>query len=139
MKRLHVHLNVENIAQSVDFYRTLFSQEPSVLEPDYAKWDLSEPSVNFAISTYGTPGLQHLGIEAEDPEELSELYSRMNALDAPKLAEGETTCCYACSEKSWIQDPQNISWELFHTLGHADKFQSASTETACCAPACCTS
>ena len=140
MKRLHVHLNVKDISESVDFYRTLFSQDPSVVKSDYAKWDLSDPAVNFSISTQGEPGLQHLGIEAREETELQDLYQRIDAMDAPKLAEGETTCCYARSEKSWVTDPQQISWELFRTLGSAQTFHSpatVATATGCCDAGCC--
>ena len=85
MTRLHVHLNVKDISESVDFYRALFNHAPSVLKPDYAKWDLEDPSVNFTISTQGEPGLQHMGIEARDETELHQLYQRINGMDAPKL------------------------------------------------------
>lgn len=134
MKRIHVHLNVKDITESVEFYRSLFSEQPSVLKSDYAKWDLTDPSVNFSISTQGTPGLQHLGIEAPDDAELSQLYQRVETIAAPKLEEGETTCCYARSNKSWIEDPQNVSWELFHTLGRAEQFHAQKSEAACCTP-----
>lgn len=120
MKRLHVHMNVSNLDESVKFYQALFASKPTVLKNDYAKWDLENPAVNFAISDKGVAGVQHLGIEAADKEELGQLYQRLLDIDAPKVEEGETVCCYARSEKSWINDPQDISWELFHTL-HAEE------------------
>ena len=140
MKRLHVHLNVKDLDQSIDFYSTLFDQSPSVLKSDYAKWDLDDPSVNFTISTQGEAGLQHLGIEAIETQELQQLYQRVEAIDAPKFDEGETTCCYARSEKSWINDPQDISWELFRTLGKAEQMREVdipSTSNGCCEARCC--
>jgi hypothetical protein len=118
MKRLHVHLSVEDIAPSVRFYSILFAAEPAVLKPDYAKWMLDDPRVNFAISARGGPaGLDHLGIQAETPEELQEVYGRLQQADRPVLEEGATTCCYAKSEKAWITDPQGLSWETFLTSG----------------------
>jgi catechol 2,3-dioxygenase-like lactoylglutathione lyase family enzyme len=117
MKRLHVHISVADIAQSVTFYSTLFAARPAVIKPDYAKWMLDDPRVNFAISTHGKPGLDHLGIQVETGDELHEVYGRLKNADRPVLEEGETTCCYARSEKSWIADPQGISWETFLTSG----------------------
>ena len=112
MKRLHVHVSVGDISQSVKFYSTLFAAEPTVIKPDYAKWMLDDPRLNFAISARGTQaGLDHLGIQVETAEELHEVYGRLRSADRPVLEEGATTCCYAESEKSWIADPQGISWE----------------------------
>jgi hypothetical protein len=116
MKRLHIHVSVENIPQSVRFYSTLFATEPAVTKPDYAKWMLDDPRVNFAISTRsGETGLDHLGIQVETLDELHEVYERLQQADRPVLVEGATTCCYAKSEKSWITDPQGLSWETFCT------------------------
>ncbi len=118
MKRLHIHMSVENISQSVRFYSTLFAAEPAVQKPDYAKWMLDDPRVNFAISARGgQAGLDHLGIQVETPDELQEVYGRLEQADRPVLEEGATTCCYAKSEKAWIADPQGISWETFLTSG----------------------
>ena len=100
MKRLHVHVAVEDLAQSVRFYSTLFAAEPTVLESDYAKWMLEDPRVNFAISRRGgAAGVQHLGIQVEDATELAQVYDRLKRADQPVLDEGMTTCCYARSEK----------------------------------------
>ncbi len=120
MKRLHVHVSVDNLAQSIGFYSTLFAAPPSIEKPDYAKWMLDDPRVNFAISTRsGQSGLDHLGIQVETPEELTEVYARLAQADRPVLEEGATTCCYAKSEKSWIADPQGLSWETFLTSGES--------------------
>jgi catechol 2,3-dioxygenase-like lactoylglutathione lyase family enzyme len=118
MKRLHVHVSVEDIPQSVRFYSTLFAAEPAVVKPDYAKWMLDDPRVNFAISARGgQAGLDHFGIQVETPDELREVYGRLQKADRPVLEEGATTCCYAKSEKAWITDPQGMSWETFLTSG----------------------
>jgi catechol 2,3-dioxygenase-like lactoylglutathione lyase family enzyme len=120
MKRLHVHVSVDDLAQSVRFYSTLFAAEPAVTKADYAKWMLDDPRVNFAISTRGGgSGLDHLGIQAETADELQEVYARLRRADRPVLDEGATTCCYAQSEKSWITDPQGVSWETFLTTGES--------------------
>ena len=120
MKRLHVHVAVEDHAKSVQFYSTLFAAEPSVLKSDYAKWMLDDPRVNFAISQRGAAaGVEHLGIQVETADELHEVYGRLREAGRPVLEEGATTCCYAHSEKSWISDPQGVSWEAFLTSGES--------------------
>ncbi len=145
MKRFHVHLGVEDLDRSVQFYSTLFGAAPSVVKSDYAKWMLDDPRVNFAISSGGhaANGVEHLGIQAEDEEELAEVFDRLKAADRPMLEEGATTCCYARSEKSWIADPDDVIWEAFLTNGEATVYgdspalkaisQNASG-TACCVP-----
>ena len=120
MKHLHVHVAVADLQQSVRFYSTLFAAEPTVLKPDYAKWMLEDPRVNFAISARGAePGIEHLGIQVEDEAELAEVYGRLKEAEGPVLEEGATTCCYAKSTKSWISDPTGVSWEAFLTR-HAE-------------------
>ena len=120
MKRLHVHVSVDDLAQSVRFYSTLFAAEPAVTKPDYAKWMLDDPRVNFAISTRsGGSGLDHLGIQVETQGELQEVYGRLRQADRPVVEQSATTCCYAQSEKSWITDPQGVSWETFLTTGES--------------------
>ena len=121
MKRLHVHVGVEDLATSIRFYSTMFGAEPTVLKPDYAKWLLDDPRVNFAISmgNHAQTGIQHLGVQVESPAELGEVYGRIKAAERPVLEEGRTTCCYAKSEKSWIADPDGVVWEAFFTDGVA--------------------
>lgn len=140
MKRLHVHVAVENLAASVSFYSALFAAEPTVLKHDYAKWMLQDPRVNFAISQRGAaPGVEHLGIQVEDHSELQEVYARLKRAERPVLEEGGTTCCYAESEKSWIADPQGVLWETFLTsaestvYGHDTIRPSTAAKSACCA------
>jgi catechol 2,3-dioxygenase-like lactoylglutathione lyase family enzyme len=138
MKRMHVHVSVRDLDASVRFYSTLFATTPTVLKADYAKWMLDDPRVNFAISTRGAPaGIEHLGIQVADADELHEVYERLERADAPVLEEGETVCCYAKSEKSWIEDPQGIRWETFLTTGESTIYGSEApkAEAACCVPA----
>ncbi len=117
MKRFHVHLHVDDLKHSVGFYSQLFAAQPARLESDYAKWMLDDPPVNFAISTRGNkPGIDHLGIQTDDADELAALKARARAADLTLLDEGTTTCCYARSAKHWITDPQGVAWEHFHTL-----------------------
>ncbi|MDP2005498.1 MAG: ArsI/CadI family heavy metal resistance metalloenzyme [Rubrivivax sp.] len=140
MKRFHVHLHVDDLGQSIGFYSRLFAAEPARVEGDYAKWMLEDPPLNFAISTRGSqPGIDHLGIQTDDAAELAAMKAQATAADMALLDEGQTTCCYARSEKHWITDPQGIAWEHFHTLADIPVFNEAAaatgTATACCAPA----
>jgi catechol 2,3-dioxygenase-like lactoylglutathione lyase family enzyme len=160
MKRLHVHVSVNDLAQSIQFYSTLFATEPTVVKDDYAKWMLEDPRVNFAISISGgahtgnvdigdraarrTAGLSHLGIQAEDETELAEIYERLARAEGPTVEAKNATCCYAKSDKQWIADPQGVPWETFFTYGESTVYGEGSlaklnevTEAACCAPSCC--
>lgn len=145
MKRFHVHVAVEDLAASVRFYSTLFATQPAVLKSDYAKWMLEDPRLNFAISQRGgAVGIEHVGIQVEDHAELQEAYARLKRAEGPVLDEGSTTCCYAQSEKSWIRDPQGVLWETFLTTGESAVYGreapadgGPATQSACCAPACC--
>ena len=139
MKRFHVHLHVDDLAQSIGFYSKLFAAEPTRLEADDAKWMLADPPVNFAISTRGAqPGIDHLGIQTDDPAELVAMKANAESADLALLDEGETTCCYARSEKHWVTDPQGIAWEHFHTLADIPVFNEAAPAAAVQASACCT-
>ncbi len=146
MKRLHVHVWVEDLGASIRFYSQLFATEPTVRKTDYAKWMLDDPRVNFAISQRDSKtGVQHLGIQVENRSELAEVYERLKRADAPVIEEGETTCCYAHSEKSWIDDPQGVQWETFLTSGESTVYGTdevrakaeKSLGTSACAPSCC--
>jgi hypothetical protein len=147
MKRMHVHMSVADLEQSIRFYSTLFAAPPTVQKPDYAKWMLEDPRMNFAISTNSghVPGIDHLGIQVEDGSELDEVYGRLKQAEGPVLEEGKTTCCYAQSEKSWIADPQGVSWETFLTTGESTVYgtsapklevvKTVAREGSCCGPA----
>src|ERR1700732_4109450 len=147
MKRFHVHVSVDDLAQSIRFYSTLFAAEPTVIKDDYAKWMLEDPRVNFAISTGCRPGghaagFSHLGIQAEDESELAEVYDRLNRAERPIVEAKGTTCCYAKSDKQWIADPQGVPWETFLTYGEATvygeglpgKLHEANERAICCEP-----
>ena len=139
MKRLHVHVSVKDLAASIRFYRELFDAEPVVTKDDYAKWMLEDPRVNFAISRRAkATGVQHLGIQVEDRAELTEVYGRLKRAEGPVIEEGETVCCYAQSEKSWIEDPQGVEWETFLTTGESTTYGTdvvrPKAATPCCTP-----
>jgi len=147
MKRFHVHVGVADLDSSIAFYTGLFGLAPTVTKPDYAKWMLDDPRINFAISSKcgAAKGIEHLGVQVDDEAELAEVYGRLHAANAPVLEEGATTCCYARSEKSWIADPDGVVWEAFLTTGDATTYgadpdlatlaSANAAPNACCAPA----
>ncbi|MGZ6020869.1 MAG: ArsI/CadI family heavy metal resistance metalloenzyme [Phenylobacterium sp.] len=155
MKRLHLHVSVPDLAQSIQFYETLFGAPPSVVKDDYAKWMLDDPRVNLAISQRGGPsGVDQVGIQTETAEELGELAARLKAAGQKTIDQEATTCCYARSDKSWVNDPAGVRWETFYTFGEVTSYgEDAPAEAvtppgeaaaACCgaapkaaAPACC--
>jgi glyoxalase/bleomycin resistance protein/dioxygenase superfamily protein len=158
MKRFHVHVAVDDLAQSIRFYSTLFATEPTIVKTDYAKWMLDDPRVNFAISTVGNHagrlesgdrravGISHLGIQAEDETELGEVYERLSQAERPVIEEKDTVCCYARSDKQWIADPSGVAWETFLTHEQATVYgasgaigklreDSGGLSTCACGPA----
>lgn len=145
MKRLHLHVSVPDLSQSIQFYETLFGAPATVVKDDYAKWMLDDPAVNFAISTHRAPGLDHVGIQVDTSEELGELSQRLKAAGAQTFDEAATTCCYARSDKSWVSDPAGLRWETFFTFGEATTYgedqamaaleASQASGSACCGPA----
>jgi catechol 2,3-dioxygenase-like lactoylglutathione lyase family enzyme len=137
MKRLHIHIGVENLDESIRFYSTLFGATPIKTKSDYAKWLLDDPRVNFAISTRArTKGIDHLGIQVDDEAELAQVRERLKGGEVAVADEGETVCCYARSEKSWIQDPSGIAWEAYRSMEDAQLFsgESDSHDAVCCTP-----
>ena len=140
MKRFHVHAHVDDLQASIAFYSKLFAAEPARVESDYAKWMLEDPRINFAISTRGSkPGVDHFGIQTDTAEELVAMKAQAEAADMTLLDVGETTCCYARSDKHWLTDPQGIAWEQFHSLGNIPIFSepapAVESTAACCAAA----
>lgn len=144
MARLHIHLAVDDLTRNIDFYSALFGAAPSMVQADYAKWQLDEPKVNFAISTRSRQsGLDHLGIQSDNATEQEQIERRLQAANIGGTAESNTTCCYARSDKYWTLDPQGIAWETFHTLASAPTFHAptaaapeaaSDATTSCCAP-----
>ena len=139
MKRFHVHVSVDHLEQSIRFYSSMFATEPTVVKADYAKWMLDDPKVNFAISQRGAEtGLNHLGIQVESEDELKQMQTRLNSLQSEVLAETDAACCYAKSDKYWVNDPAGIAWETFHTLSSipvfGDKEGMLDNKSECCIP-----
>ena len=139
MKRMHIHVGVKNLKESISFYSKMFATAPTIEKTDYAKWQLEDPKINFAISARGAAeGLNHLGIQVEDAAELTDMKSRLDTLQAELVEEEGTACCYAKSGKYWVNDPSGIPWETFHTLDSIPVFNESSdaveAASACCVP-----
>lgn len=136
MKRFHIHVGVKDLESSVQFYSTLFGQKPVKLKTDYAKWLLEDPRLNFAISTRtGTEGVDHLGIQVDSPNDLSEITERLKMANLKLQDEGETTCCYSKSNKAWVTDPSGLAWETYQNMADAEVFSEKDTasDAVCCA------
>ncbi len=138
MKRFHVHVSVKSLPESIAFYSKLFGAEPSVTKTDYAKWMIEDPRINFAISQRGHEvGLNHLGFQVDSDDELKALRDQVAKAEIAALDEGGAACCYAKSDKYWVEDPQGIAWETFHTLGNIPVFGEdavQAADSACCVP-----
>ena len=139
MKRFHVHVSVRDLPESVRFYSGLFGAPPAVEKADYAKWMLDDPRVNFAISQRGhAAGVNHLGFQVDSDEELKELREHVSKAGIAALDQAGTSCCYAKSDKYWIEDPQGIAWETFHTLGsvpiYGEEAKRSGENSVCCIP-----
>jgi len=138
MKRFHVHVIVKDLADSVQFYSNVFGMPPTVHKPDYVKWMVDDPRINFAISLRGLkPGIDHLGVQVESDAELTALRDQVAAAEIAALDQANSVCCYARSDKYWTTDPQGIAWETFHTLEsvpvYGDTLRAESA--ACCSSA----
>jgi catechol 2,3-dioxygenase-like lactoylglutathione lyase family enzyme len=133
---MHIHIAVTDLAQNIRFYSALFGSAPTVSKPDYAKWELTDPSVNFAISSRGgVPGLDHVGIQTDEAAELAAIRDRLQQAGIAGQREDATACCYARSDKHWTQDPQGIAWEAFRTLEGIPTFNNnAADSSSCCVP-----
>jgi len=135
MKRMHIHIGVKDIQASVAFYQSLFGVEPSKLAHDYAKWQLDEPYINFAISTKtGDVGVNHLGMQVDDDAELAQLETQLSAAQNAIFQEGEVACCYTQSKKSWARDPSGVNWELFRSMDTVQVYAASDEEESCCTP-----
>ncbi|TMH64326.1 MAG: glyoxalase/bleomycin resistance/dioxygenase family protein [Betaproteobacteria bacterium] len=137
MKRFHVHVAVPDLNDSIRFYSTMFGSEPTVVKPDYAKWMLDDPRVNFAISQRSSPsGINHLGLQVDSDDELEVLHARLRSAEAKVAEEKNVSCCYARSDKYWVTDPAGVAWESFHNLGSVEIYgnNDAKEEGGCCGP-----
>ncbi len=131
MNRLHVHLKVKDLDQSVAFYSALFGQAPAKLEADYAKWMLEDPRANIAISTRGDKtGVDHVGLQTDERDGLEAIASRLKSAGVGLLEEADATCCYARSNKYWTQSPDGAKWELYHTFADSKTFGASPARDA---------
>lgn len=138
MKRLHVHLSVPDLEKGIHFYSQMFGEKPGKQKQDYARWQLDDPQINFAISTRSkTYGLDHLGVQVSDEEELKQLNSRLNKADIHAGELDSTTCCYAESIKSWSFDPAGIPWEGFVTMKDAEIYGIDNSDVSMTSSSCC--
>ena len=136
MNRMHIHVGVDDLDQGIAFYSALFGAEPSKVKEDYAKWMLEDPRINFAISTHVKNGVDHLGLQVDSAEELAAVRARIEAADMTTFDEGETVCCYARAEKTWVKDTAGVPWEAYHTMEDAELFsgrEKQPSQGACCA------
>lgn len=137
MKRFHVHVSVASLSDSIRFYTQLFGAAPTVEKPDYAKWMVEDPRLNFAISQRGgaPAGIDHLGFQVDTEEELSGLRLAVDRAGMAVLEEHGVSCCYAKSDKHWVSDPQGVAWETYRTLDTAPTFHGETgAQPACCEP-----
>lgn len=144
MKTIHINLKVKELEKSILFYNELFGAAPTTVKADYAKWQLDDPQVNFSLSkSEDQVGLNHLGIQVDSSEELHNVYENIERSKGKVIEEGHTVCCYAQSEKSWVEDPQGVLWEAFHSYGTSEvnksEIAAVTEEGNCCAPSCCPS
>lgn len=137
MKKLHIHISVENLEKSRKFYTALFGLEPTKIKDDYMQWLVDDPAVNFAISLGGEKaGLNHLGIQVDSDEAVQELENRLTEAGISGEKQDEAVCCYAKSNKYWVHDPQKIIWENYHTMEQVEVFggDNLTGGESCCQP-----
>lgn len=136
MKKFHIHVGVKKLDQAIGFYSALFGEKPVKEKPDYAKWEPKDMNVIFAISTRAqTMGVDHLGVRVESEEELKNISDRLKKADLGVYDEGETTCCYTKSNKTWVKDPTGLPWEAYQNMEDVNIFHEADQNTTeCCTP-----
>lgn len=129
----HVSLNVSNIDAAVAFYEKAFGVAATKRRPGYAKFDLSEPSLNLSMTESPRTGVNasHFGIQVASTDDVVEAKRRFDAAGLPTFSEEDTACCYAVQDKVWIEDPDGNSWEVFVVKGDAPVMRGESS--SCCA------
>ncbi|MEO0493864.1 MAG: VOC family protein [Actinomycetota bacterium] len=121
MQRMHVGLTVSDIDDAVGFYSKLFGAEPTLVRPDYAKWMLDDPFLNFSVDLHGDgpAGSAHFGMQQVDPASLADARGRIDEAGLPREDRDDLTCGYQVQSKSWVFGPDGEAWEIFHTMGLA--------------------
>jgi catechol-2,3-dioxygenase len=136
-RKLHLHMSVDSIEESIKFYSTQFGAEPTKVKEDYAQWLVEDLSLNFAISTRGyEKGLNHLGIQYESDEALNEAQTLFEKAGIKGTEDKGATCCYKESNKYWVTDPSGNIWENYHSMEDIEVFgvDGSNTEDGCCVP-----
>jgi catechol 2,3-dioxygenase-like lactoylglutathione lyase family enzyme len=141
--KAHVSIDVRNVEASVDFYRRLFGTEPSKVRTGYAKFDVNNPPLNFAINerphtegTVCTPGaLSHLGLQVASTDDVLATRTRWHEAGLITRDEMQTDCCYATQDKTWVRDPDGNEWEVFVVLEDNLPERAAAGASTCCVPA----
>lgn len=143
MKRFHLNLTVADLDRSIAFYSALFDAEPTISKSDYAKWLVDDPQLNFSITTRGSrAGINHAGLQFDEEADLSGIRERLNGISASTFDQENAACCYARSDKAWVRDPDEISWEAFVTHEQTQRYGEDAAESnvpshpkaRCCAP-----
>lgn len=138
--RAHLSLNVRSVPESIAFYQKVFGQEPQKQTPTYAKFDLKEPSLNFAMQEardrQSLSRVSHLGIEVQSAEEVKSWTEKLQSLGIKTMSEEGTDCCYALQDKVWFQDPDGNHWEVFfvHAQLPTEGAQPPKADRKSCAP-----
>lgn len=113
----HVSVYVRSIPEAVEQYRKILGVEPAKVRHDYAKFELQDPPVVFALAVGGEPGaLSHLGIRYPATGEVASEMVRVQQAGVPLFEQKGTTCCYAKADKFWVSDADGIRWEMYTLL-----------------------
>jgi len=133
--RPHLSLDVRNVSASVAFYQKVFGVAPQKQAADYAKFDLTEPALNFSlVSTTGTISrVNHLGIEVGSAGEIAFWKQRLQEEGILEKVEDGIACCFARQDKLWFTDPDGNAWEVF-TVHEQLPVSGPLKATGCCVP-----
>ena len=132
----HVSLNVSNLDASVTFYEKAFGVSVTKRRPGYAKFDLSEPSLNLSMVEAPRTGVNasHFGIQVSSTEDVAAAWARFKQAGLRTRTEENTSCCYALQDKVWVEDPDGNDWEVFVVKGDSDQMHDEPAKAGCCVP-----
>ncbi len=128
----HIGINVTNLEASIDFYSKLFDAQPVKVRPDYAKFILEDPALNFTLNLCESVSgnqVSHFGLQVKDTDEVMLQRDRLHGLGLTTRDEMNVTCCYSVQDKFWVHDPDGNEWEFFFTKADADQSKDS---TSCC-------
>ena len=145
--KVHVHMQVSDLAKSRAFYERFFGGDPVKVKPGYVKFLPEWAPVNLALSQGrggGEGTIDHMGIQVDAPDTVMVQLRRVKAAGVPVREEMGVNCCHANQDKFWVQDPDGVEWEVYHLNydleGEANVPASRPSrlpeveETGCCAP-----